>query len=52
MKTTQQVIDQYMDGYETCDIDKVMGVFDKTSTLIYGADVYRGLNEIRDFLST
>jgi hypothetical protein len=38
-----------MDGYETCDINKVMGVFDETSFLICGADVYRGLEEIRDF---
>ncbi len=51
MKTTRQVIDQYMDGYETCDIDRVMGVFDETSFLICGADVYRGLKEIRDFFT-
>ena len=51
MKTTQQVIDQYMEGYDTCDIDKVMGVFDETSFLIYGADVYRGLKEIEDFFT-
>jgi ketosteroid isomerase-like protein len=51
MKTTKQVIDQYMDGYETCDIDQVMSVFDETSVLIYGADVYRGLKEIRDFFT-
>ena len=51
MKTTTQVIDQYMEGWETCDIDKVMGVFDETSVLICGPDVYRGLKEIREFFS-
>jgi len=49
MKTTKQVIDQYMDGYETCDVDQVMSVFDETSILICGADVYRGVKEIKDF---
>jgi len=49
MKTTKQVIDQYMDGYEICDIDQVMGVFDETSILICGGDVYRGVKEIREF---
>lgn len=51
MKTTRQVIDQYMEGWETCDVDKVMDVFAETSLLICGADVYRGLEEIRDYFS-
>lgn len=51
MKTTQEVIDQYMAGYESCDIDKVMGVFDETSLLICNGDVYRGANEIREFFT-
>ena len=51
MKTTTQVIDQYMEGWDTCDVDKVTGVFDETSVLICGADVYRGLKEIREFFS-
>lgn len=38
-----------MDGYENCDIDQVMGVFDDTSILICGGDVYRGVNQIREF---
>lgn len=52
MKSTTQVIDQYMEGWETCDVDKVMGVFDETSVLICGAEVYRGLTAIREFFSS
>ena len=51
MRTTEQVIDQYMQGWEACDIDQVMDVFDETSLLICGDEVYRGLKEIRDFFS-
>ncbi len=49
MRTTEQVIDQYMSGWEACDIDLVMDVFDETSLLICGDKVYRGLKEIKDF---
>ncbi len=38
-----------MEGWENCNIDQVMGVFDETSILICGDDVYRGLKEIRDY---
>ena len=49
MRTTKQVIDQYMKGWESCDIDQVMDVFDESSLLICGDKVYRGLKEIEDF---
>jgi hypothetical protein len=49
MKTTKQVINQYMEGFETGNVDQVMNVFDETSLIICGANVYRGLKEILDF---
>jgi hypothetical protein len=38
-----------MEGFETGNVDQVMDVFDETSLIVYGANVYRGLKEIRDF---
>jgi len=49
MKTTEQVINQYMEGFETGNVEEVMDVFEETSLIICGANVYRGLKEIRDF---
>ncbi len=40
-----------MEGWENCDVNQVMGVFDETSLLICGSDVYRGSKEIREYFT-
>jgi hypothetical protein len=49
MKSTQDVIDHYLDAFEVGDPDKILAVFSDESVVICGDTIYRGLSEIKRF---
>ena len=49
MRSTQEVIDSYLEAFETGSPDKVLELFSDESIVICGDTVYKGLEQIRGF---